>query len=129
MSDPKACPSVASRADFNGELQCSHGHALIHKIYYDEAMIKIATLEGIIAQKDVILGAKLVEATNLITSETDHLGVEQAADMIVLSMKGKAQAFSPKAILDLIKILKRVYNAANNYTRPTKIHSKEGIES
>ena len=129
MSDPKACPSVASRADFHGELQCAHGHALIHKIYFDEAMAKIATLEGLLAQKDVLLGAKLVQAASTIQNEADHLGVEQAQTHVRLTLRGKSKLFTPKAIADLIRVLKKSYNAANNYSPPASIHCTNGIES
>lgn len=129
MSDPKACPSVASRADFNGELQCSHGHPLIHKVYYDEAQAKIATLEGLIAQKDVILGAKLVAVTPDEGETLNHLRVEQSHGHIQLTLRGKSKMFTPKAIADLIRILKRSYNAANSYSPPMMIHCTNGIEN
>ena len=129
MSDPKACPSVASRADFQGELQCSHGHALIHKVYYDEAQAKIATLNQEIAAKDVMIRAKLKTVTDESLADDNHLGVEQAYDHVQLTLRGKSKLFSPKAIADLIRVLKKNYNAANNYTRPARIHCEYGDQS
>ena len=127
MSDPKTCPDLVNAND-RGVMKCSAGHTLIHKVYYDEAMATIVALNQQIAQKDVILGAKLVDATS--EGETlNHLRVEQAHGHIQLTLRGKTKMFTPKAIADLIRILKRSYNAANNYSPPAMIHCSNGIEN
>lgn len=124
--NPHHCPHVVNPAA--AQLKCSYGHDLVHKIYLDDAQSRIRELEAQVAQLGVFINAKFMTATE--EGETlNHLRVEQSHGRIQLTLRGKTKLFTPKAIADLIRILKLSYNAANNYSPPAMIHCSNGIEN
>ena len=127
MSDnERHCPHVISHADTNGELFCQYGHRLVHYFYLQDARAEISQLKE---QLEMYNGFKPTALTEMPPPDDDYLGVDIEGPLILLTLKGKSKLFSPKAIADTIRVLKKAYNMANNHMVPARIHSKEGIES
>ena len=119
------CPSVVQNAD--GDMRCAHGHRMVHYFYLQDARLEISQL------KEQLLGMfngfKPTALTEMPPPDDDYLGVDIKGPLILLTLRGKSKLFSPKAIADTIRVLKKAYNMANNHMVPARIHPKEGIES
>ena len=113
------CPSVVQNAD--GDMRCAHGHRMVHYFYLQDARFEISQLK-----EQLETGFK---PTEMPPPDDDYLGVDIKGPLILLTLRGKSKLFSPKAIADTIRVLKKAYNMANNHMVPARIHSKEGIES
>lgn len=129
MSDnERHCPSVVQNQD--GDMKCSHGHRMVHYFYLQDAQFRIRELEDELQMYRTLTGFKPTSTSAPDEEATlNHLRVEQSYGHVQLTLRGKTKLFTPKAIADLIRILKRSYNAANNYSPPAMIHCTNGIES
>ena len=118
------CPSVVKNAD--GDMRCAHGHQMVHYFYLQDARFEISQLKE---QLEMYNGFKPTALTEMPPPDDDYLGVDIKGPLILLTLRGKSKLFTPKAIADLIRVLKKSYNAANNYSPPASIHYTNGIES
>ena len=119
------CPSVVQNAD--GDMRCAHGHRMVHYFYLQDARFEISQLKEQLLE--MYNGFKPTALTEMPPPDDDYLGVDIKGPLILLTLRGKSKLFSPKAIADTIRVLKKAYNMANNHMVPARIHSKEGIES
>ena len=122
------CPYLIS-PQRHRPIHCIYNHELVHKFMLDDAQEQIKELKIQLEQKNMLLGAKFKTVTEMPPPEDpDHLGVDIKGSHVLLTLRGKSKLFTPKAIADVIRVLKKAYNAANNHMDPVEIHAIKGIE-
>lgn len=125
MSDDAKEMEIRMCDSKSGGIQCTYGHAMIHTLYYDEANSKIRELNAEITR----LNALIREQEIMEQKTMNHLLIEAAHGNIRLTLRGKVKVFTPLAILDMIRALKKAHNHVKSYTGPVMIHCSNGNEN